>query len=47
MSEEEPGPEIVPDEELDAAIKPDAEFGEQEEDAQADEWSQDAREGGD
>ena len=28
-------------------IKPDAEFGEQDEDAQADEWSEDAREGGD
>jgi len=46
MTEEEPGPEIVPDEEADAAIEPDTGFGEQDEDAQAGEWAEDAREGG-
>ena len=38
--------EIEPDAEADAALEPDAEFGEQDETAQADEWEEDAREGG-
>jgi len=46
VTEEEPGPEIVPDEEADAAIEPDVDFGEQNEDKQAEEWQEDALEGG-
>jgi len=38
--------EVEPDAEADAALEPDAEFGEQDETAQADEWEEDAREGG-
>jgi len=46
VTDEEPGPEIVPDEEADAAAEPDAGFGEQDEDKQAGEWEEDALEGG-
>ena len=50
MTEHEPVPTdeevVVPDEEADAAIEPDVEFGDQEEAAQAEEWEEDAREGG-
>jgi len=44
--EEQPEKEVVPDEEADAAAEPDVEFGEKDEQAQADEWQEDAREGG-
>ncbi len=47
MNEEEPLPDkVVPDEEADAAREPDVEFGAKDEEAQADEWQEDAREGG-
>jgi hypothetical protein len=47
MKEDEPLPDkLVPDEEADAALEPDAEFGAKDEEAQADEWQEDAREGG-
>ena len=46
MTEEEQPEEVVPDEEADAAAEPDVEFGAQDEEAQADEWQEDAREGG-
>ena len=47
MKEEELEPdEVVPDAEPDVAAEPSVEFGEQEEEAQADEWEEDAREGG-
>ncbi len=38
--------EVVPDEEADAAAEPDVEFGAKDEEAQDDEWQEDAREGG-
>jgi hypothetical protein len=44
--EEQPEKDVVPDEEADAAAEPDVEFGTQDEEAQADEWQEDAREGG-
>jgi hypothetical protein len=44
--EEQPEKEIVPDEEADAAAEPAVEFGAKDEEAQADEWQEDAREGG-
>ena len=47
MSEEEQPPdEIVPDEEADVAREPDVEVCAKDEEAQADEWEEDAREGG-
>ncbi len=47
MSEEEQLPDkVLPDEEADAATEPDVEFGAKDEEAQADEWQEDAREGG-
>jgi hypothetical protein len=47
MSEEQEQPdEIVPDEEADAAAEPDVEFGAKDEEAQSEEWQEDAREGG-
>lgn len=47
MNEEEQLPDkVVPDEEADAAREPDVEFGEKDEEAQADEWQEDALEGG-
>lgn len=47
MNEEEQVPdEVVPDEEPDAAAQPDVEFGAKDEAAQAEEWQEDAREGG-
>jgi len=45
--EEELPDKVVPDEEPDAAREPDVEFGAKDEEAQADEWQEDAREGGD
>ena len=46
MIEEEQPEEVVPDEEDDAAAQPDVKFGDKDEEAQADEWEEDAREGG-
>jgi len=46
VSDEEQVPKIDPDEEADAAVQPDVPFGEQDEEAQADEWAEDAKEGG-
>ena len=46
MKEEEQPDEVVPDAEPDLAAQPDVEFGEKDEEAQADEWEEDAREGG-
>ncbi len=49
MSDEEQvpaRPEVVPDEEADASLDPEVEFGEQDEVAQLDEWEEDVREGG-
>ena len=47
MNEEQELPEeVVPDEEADTAAEPDTEFGAKDEDAQADEWQEDARESG-
>jgi len=44
--EEQLPDKVVPDEEPDAAAEPDVAFGEKDEEAQADEWQEDAREGG-
>ncbi len=46
MKEEEQPDEVVPDEAPDAAAEPDVAFGAKDEEAQADEWEEDAREGG-
>ncbi|MGH2941718.1 MAG: hypothetical protein ACRDLN_02925 [Solirubrobacteraceae bacterium] len=47
MSEDERGPdEIEPDEHSDDPLEPVAEFGEQDEEAQEEEWEEDALEGG-
>ncbi len=46
MTEEEQPEEVVPDEEADVAAEPDVEFGAKDEEAQAEEWQEDAREGG-
>ena len=44
--EQEMPEEVVPDEEADAAAEPHVRYGEKDEEAQADEWQEDAREGG-
>jgi len=44
--EEQQSDKVVPDEEPDAAAKPDVAFGAKDDEAQADEWEEDAREGG-
>jgi len=46
VSEEEQPDKVVPDEEADAAAEPAVEFGAKDDEAQADEWEEDAREGG-
>ena len=46
MTEDEQPEETVPDEEADAAAEDDVEFGAKDEEAQDDEWQEDAREGG-
>ena len=46
MTEEEQPEKVVPDEEADAAAEPDVKFGDKDEEAQAEEWQEDAREGG-
>ena len=46
MTEEEQPEELVPDEEADAAAEADVDFGDKDEEAQAGEWQEDAREGG-
>ncbi len=46
MNEEEQPDKLVPDEEADAAAEPVVEFGAKDDEAQADEWEEDARESG-
>lgn len=46
MTDEEQPEEVVPDEEADVAAEPDVKFGAKDEEAQAEEWQEDAREGG-
>jgi len=46
VKEEEQPEEVVPDAHPDAAAEPDVEFGAKDEEAQTDEWEEDAREGG-
>jgi hypothetical protein len=45
VKEEEQPDEVVPDAEPNVAAVSDVEFGEKDEEAQADEWEEDAREG--
>lgn len=47
MREEElPGDEVDPEVVVDDPLEPASDFGEQDEEAQKDEWEEDAREGG-